>query len=113
MASLPDVLSVAPIEPWRPAEANDAEGVSRKDSWQRSKVMHDIREHTASSFPAPQKEQWAALDSFHDRFPTSDSLPALPITLALPSATQPWVMQHGTPLDWCAAWGDLTLRFPR
>ena len=111
MKSLPDVASCAlPIEPWLPAEKDEAEGV--KKGWQRKKVMSDIRDHTAAAFPAAQREQWAALDSFHDRFPTADSLTKLPILLTVPGADSTWVMQHGTPIDWRAAWADLA-RFPR
>lgn len=112
LTSLPNVATCAlPIEPWKPAEQNDAEGIGKKDCWGRKKVMSDIREHVAASFSPAQKEQWAALDHFHDLYPTSDSLTALPIRL--PGAAQPWVMQHGTPLDWRSAWAQLTLRFSR
>ena len=115
MKSLPDVdRCPMPVEPWVAAEQDDAEGVKKqKKSWMRKKVMSDIRQHTAAEFPAAQREQWAALDSFHDQFPSSDSLSALPISLTVPGGARAWVMQHGTPIDWRAAWADLTERFPR
>ena len=114
LTSLPNVLTCSlPIEPWRPAERSDAEGITKNSWWGRKKVMSDIRDHTALSFNLAQKERWAALDHFHDTYPTSDSLPALPIRLAPHGGTRPWVMQHGIPLDWRSAWADLTLRFSR
>ena len=112
MKTLPDVLLSPPIEPWKPAEPDEAEGITKRDSWH--KVMRDIREHTAKSFPALQQEQWAAIDSFHDTYRTSDALPpSLPISITSQGASRAWVMQHGTPIDWKGAWSSLTLRYPR
>ena len=114
MESLPDVMTECPIEPWKAAEPNPDLDVGKKDAWHRKKVMKDIRQHTAAEFSSEQQEQWAALDMFHDLYPTSDSLPtSLPISLKPPGAKQAWEMTHGTPIDWRAGWASLILRFDR
>ena len=119
MQSLPSVSEPFTVEPWRFAEESDAEGLSegfrktlKKGAiWHRKKVMGDIREHTATDFPPAQQDQWAALDTFHDSYPTSDSVPEVPFSTL--GNTQDWPFEHGTPIDWHAAFADLTLRFDR
>ena len=116
MQSLPNVFTELPIEPWKPQEPDPEQGVGRKEAWHRKKVMSDIRAHTVIDleYPAKIQEQWAALDMFHDMYPTSDSLPtSLPISLKPPGASQEWEMKYGTPCDWQAGWEKLTLRYER
>jgi hypothetical protein len=115
MQSLPDVTLECPIEPWGKANEPDAEqDIGKTDSWHRTKVLGDIRKHTALKFPPKQQEQWSAIDLFHDLYPTSVSLPtSLPISLQPSGASQVWEMKFGTPCDWRANWKKLTLRFDR
>lgn len=119
LQSLPGLSEPFPVEPWRFAEKSDAEGLAERFRkklkkgaiWHRKKVMQDIREHTATSFPPTQQDQWAAIDAFHDQYRTSDSVPVVPFST--PGATQSWHFEHGTPIDWRAAFAHLTLRFDR
>ena len=114
MKTLPNVMQECPIEPWKASEPDAEQNIGKRDAWHRKKVMRDIRQHTALSFPSKQQEQWAAIDMFHDLYPKSDSLPmSLPISLKPPGASQAWEMKFGTPCDWRAGWEQLTLRFDR
>ena len=115
MQSLPSLSEPFLLEPWRFAETSDAEGLSKAlkkgDIWHRKKVMRDIRQHTATEFPPEQQDQWAALDAFHDSYPTSDSVPLVPFSTS--GGTKSWQFERGTPIDWRVAFANLTLRFAR
>ena len=111
LKSLPAPGTPYSVEPWKYAETSDAEGLTKRDAWHRKKVMGDIREHTAPSFPAAQQDQWAALDAFHTQYPTSDVVPNVPFSM--PGETNSWHVPRGTPMDWHAAFCKLTLRHNR
>lgn len=68
-------------EPWEHADMGDAEGLSRNSVWHKSKVFSDIIGHRMKDAPPAQCDQWKAMKQFHDTYTTSDSVPALPITL--------------------------------
>ena len=111
LVSLPPATTPYTVEPWRYAEASDAEGLEKKDIWHRKKVMGDIRNHTAASFPPAQQDQWAALDAFHTQYATSDVVPCVPFSMIGPA--QRWNVPRGTPINWHAAFAGLTLRYDR
>lgn len=71
----------------------------------RRKVFSDIIDHTAKTFPQAQQDQWQALKAFHDEYPTSNSVPNLPIiTLTTPVIKSEWTMERSTPMSWSALW---------
>lgn len=76
-----DLQQPAPKEKWRLGDAHDAEGLQRRDYWHKSKVMSDILNHRMQDFTAEQKDQWRALNWFHNTYQTSDALPDMPLSL--------------------------------
>eukprot|EP00965_Chrysotila_dentata_P095469 3155362-Pleurochrysis_carterae.AAC.1 len=93
MKSLPPLSQEPPKEAWAPAEPGEAgEGAaaaaaaaststalaaatatSGKQAWFKKKVFSDIIKHTSKDFPPEHRDQWRALQSFHDKYPTSDA----------------------------------------
>ena len=113
MASLPDLSpEVLVTEPWLFAEKTDAEGLEKRQYWQKQKVMNDIRQHTALAFSPAQQDQWAALENFHDWYPTSNQVPTLPFSVT-GEGERTWEFTNGTPIDWRAAFVELTLLHDR
>eukprot|EP00965_Chrysotila_dentata_P241385 6204249-Pleurochrysis_carterae.AAC.2 len=106
MNSYPSLDNIPPMEPWKPANPSEAEGVSAV-CWKRDKVFSDILGHTATRLRADAQAQWRALKSFHDSFHTSDTVPPLPINV------NEMVMEHGVPVSWSAMWNELAWRYKR
>eukprot|EP00965_Chrysotila_dentata_P178876 5906915-Pleurochrysis_carterae.AAC.1 len=79
------------------AAAEAKRNKSKKKPWQRARVFKDILEGSSTAFPADNRDQWRALNTFHTAYLTSDSLPMLPIPCAPPAATAEtsatWTMQ--------------------
>eukprot|EP00965_Chrysotila_dentata_P038190 1268880-Pleurochrysis_carterae.AAC.1 len=102
MDSMPCLCDEPEKEPWKPAEAGEGGEGSGRDAWHKKKIFSDILKHTAASFPADHVDQWRALEAFHNLYPTSDSVPNLPLTVKAPAAEEysppkEWRMQHGAP----------------
>eukprot|EP00965_Chrysotila_dentata_P199769 6179577-Pleurochrysis_carterae.AAC.1 len=80
MDSLPPLAEEPLREAWAPAESNEAgegAGTTGKQAWHKRKVFSDILNHTSKEFSDAQRDQWRALESFHDKYPTSDVVPTL------------------------------------
>eukprot|EP00965_Chrysotila_dentata_P029042 965725-Pleurochrysis_carterae.AAC.1 len=118
----PDVATSAEVKTWKPAEASAAEGLGfdnadreqqhhrpvarsptdvRRTSnkpWKNGKVFSDILNHSMLPLSAEQRDQLRALKSFHDMYPTADSMPRLPVCCAAPAfqaeTTSSWSMEH-------------------
>lgn len=76
-----DLSLAAQPEHWLHGDLRDAEGLSKKDVWRKSKVMSDILIHRMSAFTPEQQDQWRALNKFHELYKVSDEVPDLPLTL--------------------------------
>lgn len=76
-----DLSKPAKIETWKHGDTTDAEGLTKKDVWRKSKVLTDILQHRMTDFSPTQKDQWRALNHFHERFKLSDEVPHLPLHL--------------------------------
>eukprot|EP00965_Chrysotila_dentata_P020064 663858-Pleurochrysis_carterae.AAC.1 len=118
MDSLPKLSEEPPKEPWKAAESGEGGEGAGRDGWHKTKIFSDIINHTAASFPEEHLDQWRALEAFHDTYPTSDSLPNLPLTVKAPPeegkpTPREWKMEHGSPISWSALWGRLAWRFER
>lgn len=101
-ASFPELSRDPGLDSWK--LGRPVEGMPVKKTWQQDKVFKDILEHRmVSNCSEHQQQQWHALKYFHDTFPTSDTVPPLPITLPSPNGTQ-FTMFVGSPMDWNAAW---------
>lgn len=77
----PDLSQPALPERWKHGDVGDAEGLLKKDVWQKRKVMLDILKHRMTKFTPEQKDQWRALNDFHEQYHVSDQVPNLPISL--------------------------------
>eukprot|EP00965_Chrysotila_dentata_P149262 4929684-Pleurochrysis_carterae.AAC.2 len=93
MVSYPDLHEAAPVEPWKHANAADAEGVAQAN-WGTDKVFSDVIHHTTPKFTPEVQAQWKALRAFHDSFQSSDTVPSLPISV------NEFAFKHGVPLLW-------------
>lgn len=76
-----DVSMPAMAESWKHGDLDDAEGLSKKDVWQKKRVMSDILNHLMATFTQEQQDQWRALNEFHERFKHSDEVQELPLVL--------------------------------
>lgn len=71
----------ASVEVWKHGDIGDAEGLQKKETWSKKRVMHDILTHRMPSFTQEQQDQWRALSDFHESFRCSDMVPQLPLNL--------------------------------
>eukprot|EP00965_Chrysotila_dentata_P188389 6172710-Pleurochrysis_carterae.AAC.4 len=138
---LPKVSAASLVVTWTPAESNTAEGPDLADhnqltdtdeqrellanatakkgdkAWKQRKVFSDITLKTMLAFPAAQRARWRAMAAFYEDYVFRDQVLPLPLTLKAPSATAQttcsWIMQHGSPFSWAAAWEKLSWRYPR
>lgn len=76
-----DLSVPAKVETWKHGDIGDAEGLQKKDVWRKRRVMRDILDHRMVSFTKEQKDQWRALNEFHERYTCSDQVPNSPLTL--------------------------------
>ena len=76
-------------------------------------VFNDILKHIAKDFTEGERDQWKALEYFHDLHPTSDSVPTLPFSCHAPDSITEWPFERGMPIDWNQAWSVLEGRFDR
>ena len=109
---------------------------SKKKPWNAPRVFSDILNHRMLNFTSDEQEQWRALHAFHEQYTTAgdcslvlclcacipaahtppsahtDSVPILPIELQSPNGSK-YAINHGSPLDWTAAWQTLAWRHDR
>lgn len=88
-----------PVQPekWKHGDIRDAEGLTRKDVWKKTKVMSDIIDHLMLPFSPEQQDQWRAIKYFHERYTRSNEVPNLPLVLRpgmLNALTVAFVMRH-------------------
>lgn len=76
-----DLSKAAEPERWLYGDLRDAEGLSKKDVWRKSKVMSDILMHRMGAFTPEQQDQWRAINKFHELYRVSDEVPQLPLKL--------------------------------
>lgn len=80
-----DMSTPAEMQSWKHGDVGDAEGLGKKEVWQKTKVLTDIVEHRMADAPEAQRDQWKAIAHFHNSYKTSGEV--LPLPLALRAGT--------------------------